>query len=128
MDFYLIYLCRNKVISFAVLRTDSNYDSRASRVKITCSRRCSWDIHLHSDVMQISSEKTWKGLAKLDNVVREHVNHNAGAMFVDFSCCRWKWPNWAKLFANKFDPSQIKRYLCCSSCCLKMHGQVERNP
>ena len=25
-----------------------------------------------------------KGLAKLDNIVREHVNHNVGGMFVDF--------------------------------------------
>ena len=29
-----------------------------------------------------------QGLAKLDNIVREHVNHNVGGMFVDFSCCR----------------------------------------
>ena len=34
-----------------------------------------------------------QGLAKLDNIVREHVNHNVGGMFVDFSCCRQKWPN-----------------------------------
>ena len=31
-----------------------------------------------------------------------------------------------KFFANKFDPSEIKCCLCCFSCCLKMHGQVER--
>ena len=32
---------------------------------------------------------------------------------------------------KKFDPSQItqiKCCLCCFSCCLKMHGQVERKP
>ena len=29
-----------------------------------------------------------KGLAKLDNIVREHINQNAGGMFVDFLCCR----------------------------------------
>ena len=29
-----------------------------------------------------------KSLAKLNNIVREHVNHNVGGMFVDFSCCR----------------------------------------
>ena len=32
------------------------------------------------------------------------------------------------LFAHKFDPSQIKCCLCCFSCCLKMHGQIERKP
>ena len=29
----------------------------------------------------------FKALAKLDNIVGEHVNHNAGRMLVDFSCC-----------------------------------------
>ena len=27
-------------------------------------------------------------VAKLDNIVREHVNHIVGGMFVDFSCFR----------------------------------------
>ena len=43
------------------------------------------------------------GLAKLYNVVGQHFNLNVGRRLVDFS----KWPNWATLFANKFDPSQI---------------------
>ena len=34
------------------------------------------------------SQQVCKGLATLDNIVREHVNHNVGGMFVDFSCCR----------------------------------------
>ena len=28
-----------------------------------------------------------KSLAKLDNIVSEHVNHNVGRLLVDFSCC-----------------------------------------
>ena len=26
-------------------------------------------------------------VAKLGNIVRKHVNHNVGGMFVDISCC-----------------------------------------